>query len=68
MEQKGLGYHETMEIHELLNLKTVCILKSKAFQGVCFDSDLKAMMEKDVKQSIHQLNELQSLYTGAKTF
>ncbi|OMP66140.1 spore coat protein [Domibacillus epiphyticus] len=68
MEQKSLGFHETMELHEMVNFKTNCLLKSKLMQGVCFDVDLKALMEKDVTLSIHQLNELQSLYAGARTF
>ncbi|OLN22543.1 spore coat protein [Domibacillus antri] len=68
MEQKSLGFHETMELHELINFKTNGLLKSKLMQGVCFDSDLKALMDKDVTLSVHQLNELQSLYAGAKTF
>ncbi|WNS79562.1 spore coat protein [Domibacillus sp. DTU_2020_1001157_1_SI_ALB_TIR_016] len=68
MDQKGLAFHETMEIHEMINFKTVCMLKSKLMQGACFDSDLKAMMEKDAQQSIHQMNELLELYKGARAF
>ncbi|WP_046174765.1 hypothetical protein [Domibacillus indicus] len=68
MNQEKLAFHETMELHELVNFKTVSLLKTKMMQGVCFDSDLKAMMEKDTQQSIHQLNELLELYKGARTF
>ncbi len=67
MEKKSLAYHETMETHEVLNLKTVCLLKSKLIQGLCFDNDLKALMEKDVQQSIAAINELKEFYKGAKT-
>jgi similar to spore coat protein len=67
MEKKSLAYHETMETHEVLNLKTVCLLKSKLMQGLCFDNDLKALMEKDVQQSVGAINELKEFYKGART-
>jgi similar to spore coat protein len=62
MEKEGLALHETMETHEILNLKTVCLLRSKLLQGICFDNDLKALMEKDVQQSIKDINELLGYY------
>ncbi|SFB14531.1 MULTISPECIES: spore coat protein [unclassified Bacillus (in: firmicutes)] len=67
MEKKSLAYHETMETHELLNLNTVSLLKSKLMQGLCFDNDLKALMEKNVQQSIKAINELKEFYKGART-
>ncbi len=67
MDKKFLAYHETMETHEVLNLKTVSLLKSKLMQGLCFDNDLKALMEKDVQQSIAAINELKEFYKGART-
>lgn len=67
MEQNELAFHESMETHEILNFKTVCLLRSKLMQGLCFDNDLKALMEKDVQQSIKDVNELLTLYSKAKT-
>lgn len=67
MEKESLAFHETMETHEILNFKTVGLLKSKLMQGICFDNDLKALMEKDVQQSIAAINELKQLYLGART-
>lgn len=67
MKKENLAYHETMETHEVLNLKTVCLLKSKLMQGLCFDNDLKALMEKDVQQSVAAINELKEFYKGART-
>ncbi|WP_444875321.1 spore coat protein [Neobacillus niacini] len=51
-----------METHEILNFKTVCLLRSKLMQGICFDNELKALMEKDVQQSINDINELVNFY------
>jgi similar to spore coat protein len=62
MELESLALHETMETHEILNFKTVCLLRSKLIQGLCFDNDLKALMEKDVQQSIKDVNELLGFY------
>lgn len=67
MEKEGLAFHETMETHEVLNLKTICLMRSKLMQGLCFDNELKALMEKDVQQSIVAINELLELYKGART-
>ncbi|MFD2973882.1 spore coat protein [Peribacillus deserti] len=60
-----MGMHETMDVHEILNFKTVCLLKSKLMQGVVFDQDLRALMQKDVEQSIRAIKELKDIY---KTF
>jgi similar to spore coat protein len=62
MNLENLALHETMETHEMLNFKTVCLLKSKLMQGICFDNELKALMEKDVQQSIKDINELIGFY------
>jgi similar to spore coat protein len=63
MFQQNLTLHETMEIHELLNLKTACLIKSQMVQGLVFDQDLKALLDKDVQQSVSAANVLQSLLT-----
>jgi similar to spore coat protein len=63
MNIQSLAPHETMEVHEILNFKTVGLAKSKLMQGIVFDKDLKALMQKDVEQSIRAINALQSLYT-----
>lgn len=60
-----LAAHESLEIHELLNFKTLCLAKSKLMQGLVFDQDLKALMEKDVQQSIREIAQLQAIYTKA---
>lgn len=58
---KKLGIHEMMEVHELVNFKTVSLVKSKMLQGLVFDQDLRALMDKDVKQSIVAITALQAL-------
>lgn len=65
MEQHHISPAETMQIHEMLNLKTVCMATSKMMEGVVFDQDLKALLEKDVQMSIKSINGLQSLLKKA---
>ncbi len=54
-----------MQIHELLNLKTVCMTASKLMEGVVFDQDLKKLLEKDVQSSMSDINALQALLKRA---
>jgi similar to spore coat protein len=68
MEKGTLALHETMETHEILNFKTICLLRSKLIQGICFDNELKALMEKDVQQSIQDINELLGYYKQSQIF
>ena len=68
MENESLAFHETMETHEILNFKTIGLMRSKLMQGICFDNELKALMEKDVQQSIAAINELKGFYTEARTY
>jgi similar to spore coat protein len=65
MERQSLAPNETMQIHEMLNFKTICMTTSKMMEGVVFDQDLKALFEKDVKQSIVAINDLQNLLAKA---
>lgn len=65
MEQKYLGLNETMQVHEMLNLKTICMTTSKMMEGVVFDQQLKGLLEKDVQKSIITIQGLQELLKKA---
>lgn len=65
MNKLTLAAHESLEIHEVLNFKTLCLAKSKLMQGIVFDQDLKALMQKDVEQSTQAIAELQAIYKKA---
>lgn len=49
MEREYLGLNEIMQVHEVLNLKTICMTTAKIMEGVVFDQELKALLEKDVQ-------------------
>lgn len=65
MNKLTLAAHESLEIHEVLNFKTLCLAKSKLMQGIVFDQELKALMQKDVEQSTQAITELQAIYKKA---
>ncbi|WP_164472927.1 spore coat protein [Cohnella candidum] len=54
--------HETMEVHEMVNFKTLCLAQSKLMQGIVFDRDLKHLMQKDVEVTMRHLDQLKGLY------
>lgn len=63
--QHTLAEHESLEIHELLNFKTLCLAKSKLMQGLVFDQELKDLMQKDVQQSMQAIVDLKAVYAKA---
>jgi similar to spore coat protein len=64
-QQQTLAAHESLEVHEALNFKTLCLAKSKLMQGLVFDQELRDLMEKDVQQSIQAIGDLQIVYAKA---
>jgi len=62
MTNPSLAGHEMLEVHETLNFKTICLMRSKLMQGLCFDNELKALMQRDVQQSADACLKLQALY------
>lgn len=65
MAQNELAPNETMQIHELLNFKTIGMTTSKMMEGIVFDQELKALLERDVQQSILSIQNLQRLLEKA---
>lgn len=65
MNQQNLAPNETMQVYEMLNFKTVSVAISKLMEGVVFDQELKALIEKDVQLSITAINDLQNVLTKA---
>lgn len=63
MLEKKLALHESMEFHEVINFMTTSLLKSKLSQGVVFDDDLRALLDKNVKLSTPALAAMVKLYS-----
>ncbi|OPX83816.1 MAG: hypothetical protein A4E53_04418 [Pelotomaculum sp. PtaB.Bin104] len=65
MALHNFALHETMELHEILNFKTVCLTKSETMQLLVSDPKLKLLMQKDEEQSTKAISELQFLLSNA---
>ncbi len=65
MDDRNLALNETMQIHELLNFKTIFMTTSKLMEGVVFDQDLKKLLEKSVRLSMSDIAGLQALLKKA---
>ncbi|PLR98749.1 hypothetical protein [Bacillus sp. T33-2] len=60
---KYLGLHETLETHEILMFKNLCLTKSSTMGPLAQDPELKAILAQDVTTSQHQIQELQQFLT-----
>ncbi|MFC0214227.1 spore coat protein [Paenibacillus chartarius] len=63
--QQGLALHETLELHELMTAKTVCLLEAKARQQLAQDPALKALIQTDIQNTTQALNEMQTILSPA---
>jgi similar to spore coat protein len=63
---KKLAMHETLEVHEILTLKTSCVTKGIAMLELVEDKNLKKILEEDVQTSTEAINELQKILKKAQ--
>jgi similar to spore coat protein len=57
----NLGQHETLELHELLVLKNLCLTKSSTMSTLVQDQELKDILNSDVSTGKSQIQQLQDL-------
>lgn len=58
MAHVEIAPHEAFEIHELLQLKNICALKTAGLTDSIADPKLKVILETDLKNSQLQIQEL----------
>ncbi len=63
---KKLAMHEALEVHEILTLKTSCVMKGTAMLELVEDEKLKKILEEDVETSTKALDELQKILKKAQ--
>lgn len=56
-----LAPHESLQIHELLSFKNLCLTKSITMSPLLSDNELKSIMEQDISTTRKQIIELKSL-------
>lgn len=65
MIQNGLAVHETLELHEILAFKNVCLTKAKSSQALVSDEQLMNILRTDIQNTTGNITELQQLLTQA---
>jgi len=61
---KFLGLHETLDVHELLTFKNLCLTKATMMSPLAQDAELKAILENDVTTGQMHIEQLQQLLTN----
>ncbi|KXZ15085.1 hypothetical protein AXI59_04310 [Bacillus nakamurai] len=56
--------HETLELHELLVFKNLCLTKSATMTGLVQDDALKGILEQDAANTRTQIDQLKHLLAG----
>ncbi|WP_453990182.1 hypothetical protein [Bacillus nitroreducens] len=58
-----MGLHETLEVHELLTFKNLCVTKAFTMSGLVQDPQLKSILTNDVESGRRFITQLQELIT-----
>ncbi|WP_251550220.1 hypothetical protein [Neobacillus muris] len=61
---KYLGLHETLDLHELLTFKNLCLTKATTMSALAVDPELKAILANDVTTGQQHIEQLQQLLTN----
>jgi len=56
---KFLALHETLEVHEILTFKNLCLTKATTMSGLVQDEELKAILSDDVATGTKFIKHLQ---------
>ncbi|NRD76261.1 hypothetical protein HPT25_02020 [Bacillus sp. BRMEA1] len=60
---KFLALHETLELHELLAFKNLCLTKAATMSGLAQDEELKAILLEDAAIGSGHIEEIQRFLT-----
>ena len=64
--QRRLGFHETLELHELITFKAVCASKSAAMMNIVSDPELRSLMQQDLEIAQQHIQRMQPYLAGAQ--
>ncbi|OAA95138.1 hypothetical protein [Clostridium coskatii] len=60
-KQSAIAPHESIEVHELLTFKNICLTKSITAAKLVSDSELKTILQNDVSTTKRQIQELKEI-------
>jgi similar to spore coat protein len=63
---KYLGLHETLDLHELLSFKNLCLTKATTMSVLAVDAELKAILSADVSTGTQHIQQLQQFLTNRR--
>ncbi|KZL92528.1 spore coat protein [Clostridium magnum] len=58
MNQHGMAPHESIELHELLTFKNVCLTKALTMSLLASDDELKSILKQDAASTQQHIEEL----------
>jgi similar to spore coat protein len=58
MQEQGLAPNETIQLHELLTVKNLCLTKAVTMSPLVSDSDLKNLINNDIQTTQRHIKEL----------
>jgi len=59
-----LGLHETIDLHELLTFKSLCLTKSTTMSALVQDEELKTILANDAAAGQQHIEQLQQFITN----
>lgn len=65
MEMKGYALNESIQLHELITFKNICMTKSLTMSPLVSDEELKTILKNDVAASENHIKELKCLMEEA---
>lgn len=63
---KFLGLHETLDLHELLSFKNLCLTKATTMSVLAQDPELQAILSDDVTTGTQHIQQLQQFLTNRR--
>lgn len=61
MSNQGIAPHESIELHEILTFKNVCLTKAVTMSKLVSDEELKEILQHDAAASEVHIKELRDL-------
>lgn len=63
MATQYMGIHESLDLHEILMFKNLCLTKSTTMSVLVQDEELKQILSDDANKTTKQINRLQQFIT-----
>ncbi|GHI01549.1 hypothetical protein [Neobacillus kokaensis] len=61
---KHLALHETLDLHELLAFKNLCLTKTTTMSKLAQDEELRTMLEADTAAGMQHIQQIQQFLTN----